>query len=321
MQAMHLAGIDLNLALVLHALLHERSVSRAAKRVGLSQSATSHALARLRRILGDPLVTRTPSGVTPTPRALEIADPLANAVRLLERAFAARPVFDPRTESRRFQVAATDYFELVLLPALMTDLDARAPNTHVWVRPMNAEALEAAKRGDLDLVVGVFPGGVEPPLRSRVVLEDELVCIVRKGHALEGKALSLERFVKEKHILIAPRGMPGGPVDTALAERGVSRTIGVAVPHFLAAAHLVAESDLMLTVARRVADVFMRLLPLRVLAPPLALPKTQLVMVWHARHDDDPAHAWLRDRLVRLTPAPTPATRTRKTARSGRRRP
>jgi len=303
MHRMHLSGIDLNLALVLHALLAERSVSRAAKRIGLSQSATSHALARLRGLLDDPLVTRLPNGIAPTARARELAAPLARAMSLLEDALVHRPTFSPRTAKNRFQIAATDYVELLLLPALVADLEKRAPDLQVWLRPFAADALDAANRGDLDLVIGVFRGEVDAPLRSTVLFDERLVSVVRDRHVLANGRLTLDRFVAARHILVAPRGMPGGIVDDALAARGLSRSIAVAVPHFLAAVHLVARSELVLTVARGIARHFADVLPLRILKPPLPLPPSRVVMVWHARHDDDPAHVWLRSRIAAVARA------------------
>lgn len=299
MQVMHLAALDLNLALVLHALLTERSVSRAAKRLGLSQSATSHALARLRDVLGDPLVVRTPQGVAPTARAEAMVEPLRTAIALLEGALLTPPEFEPLTARRRFHVAATDYAELLLLPSLVADLGRRAPHLEVWLRPVTSDVLASLRRGDVDLVVGVFPKDeIGPGLRSTTLLQDRLVCMVRSGHPLLRKRLTLARFAAARHALVAPRGAPGGPVDDALAARGQSRSVAVAVPHFLAAPHLVAQSDLVLTVAERMARLFARTLPLRILEPPLELPAVRLSMVWHDRHEADAAHRWLRERLV-----------------------
>src|SRR5512143_3358639 len=230
MQTMHLAGLDLNLALVLDALLTERSVTRAAKRLGLSQSATSHALARLRDALGDPLVVRTPHGVAPTARAQTMAEPVKTALALLAGALLTKPEFDPRTAQRRFDIAATDYTELLLLPPLVAQLDRRAPRLQVWLRPVATDVFTSLQRGEVDLVVGVFsPDEIGPDLRSMVLLQDRLVCMVRNGHPLLRKRLTPARFAAAKHALVSPRGTQGGPVDSALAERGLARAVTVAV--------------------------------------------------------------------------------------------
>lgn len=298
MQALHLSSVDLNLAVVLHAVLAEQSVSRAAKRLGLSQSATSHALARLRDAVGDRLVLRTRDGLVPTPRARAMAEPLAAAMSLLEAAFVAKREFDPKSAKHRFSVMGTDYAEIVLLPALVEDLGAHAPNVELRMQPMTRDALTMLRRRDVEMVIGVFPEkDLSGDLRSTVLLEDRLVCVVRKGHPLLRKKLTLARYAAAKHVLVSPRGTPGGIVDDALASRGVSRTVAVTVPHFLAAPHLVAKTDLVLTVAERAARVFVRSLPLEILSPPLDLPRTKLSLVWHRDHDADPAHTFLRDRV------------------------
>lgn len=302
MQNLHISGVDLNLALVLHALLTEKSVSRAGKRLGLSQSATSHALARLRNVLGDPLVIRTRHGVSPTSRAETIAEPLGAAIALLERALLPPATFEPSTAVRRFRIGATDYAELLLLPKLIATLDREAPRVDVWMRPFGEGSIADLRRGELDLVVGVVsPGDVPSSVRTRRLLDDRLVCVVRRGHPLARGRLTLARFAAAKHALVAPRAKPGGPVDDALAARGLERRVAVAIPHFLVAPHVVAETDVVLTLAERIARHFARLLPLRVLEPPLDLPPVQLSMLWHERHDVDPGHAWIRETLARLT--------------------
>ena len=298
MQAMHLSSVDLNLAVVLHAVLAEQSVSRAAKRLGLSQSATSHALARLRDALGDRLVVRTRDGLVPTPRARAMAEPLGAAMALLEDAFVAKREFDPRTAKRRFQVVGTDYAEIVILPALVADLAERAPHVELRMQPMSREALTMLRRRDVEMVIGVFPDkDLSADLRTTTLLEDRLVCVVRKGHPLAKKKLTLARYAAAKHVLVSPRGIPGGIVDDALAARGASRTVAVTVPHFLAAPHLVAKTDLVLTVAERAARVFVRSLPLAIVSPPLDLPRTRISMIWHRDHEGDAAHAFLRERV------------------------
>src|SRR4051794_6382549 len=154
MHVPHMAGLDLNLALVLHALLAERSVSRAAKRLGLSQSATSHALARLRSALEDPLFVRVPHGIVPTPRAEALEDALAAGLALLEQSLLPPQRFEPARHARRFRIAATDYVEFLLLPRFLGALASEAPNIDVWVRPYSDDALVALQRGDLDFVLG-----------------------------------------------------------------------------------------------------------------------------------------------------------------------
>jgi DNA-binding transcriptional LysR family regulator len=313
MHVPHMSGLDLNLALVLHALLAERSVSRAAKRLGLSQSATSHALARLRSSLQDPLFLRLPRGIAPTPRAEALAEPLARGLALLEQSLVAPPRFDPASTARRFRIAATDYVEFLTLPRLLGALAAQAPQVDVWVRPYSDDALSALERGDLDLVLGLSRPEKSAGLRSLDLLTERLVCVVRAGHPLTRGRLTLARFAAARHVLIAPRGRPGGPIDDALATRGLERHVTVAVPHFLAAPHIVAETDLVLTVAERIAASFAGVLPLRILELPFELPVLRGCMFWHERHQGDPAHAWFRGRVAEMAPdvsAPRPWKRS-----------
>jgi DNA-binding transcriptional LysR family regulator len=297
----HMSGLDLNLALVLHALLAERSVSRAARRLGLSQSATSHALARLRSALDDPLFLRAPRGILPTPRAEALARSLAAGLLLLEQSLLPPLRFEPATAQRQFRIAASDYVELVLLPRFLGALASEAPDIDVWVRPYSDEALDKLQRGDLDLLLGVAgPEASRPGLQSLQLITERLVCVVREGHPLTRGRLTLQRFAAAKHVLIAPRGHPGGPIDDALAARSLKRQIAVAVPHFLAAPHIVAQTDLVLTMAERVAASFATVLPLRILELPFQLPPVRGLMLWHERHASDPAHTWFRQRLTAM---------------------
>jgi len=308
MHDLHLSAVDLNLAPVLHALLAERSVSRAAKRLGLSQSATSHALARLRELLGDPLLVRSKGGLVPTPRALALEEPVERAIRGLEGTFLGRPSFDAKTARRRFVIATSDYVEIILLPGLISRLAEEAPGIDLVVRAIEGGAEDELRRGEVDLAFGLLQDGAEAnALRWVRLLDDDFVCMMREGHPLAQGQLDVARFVSARHALIAPRGRPGGPVDEALAELGLTRRVALLVPHFLVAPHVVARTDLLLTIARRIAVTFAEMLPLAIVESPLALPTFTVGMQWGERNDADPGHAWLRQRLVEAARALGPA--------------
>lgn len=318
----HISGFDLNLLLVLHALLEERSVSRAGKRIGLSQSATSHALSRLRGALDDQLLIRDRHGVTPTARAEAMAAPLSDALDLLESTLFATTRFEPATAKRRFHIAATDYAELLLLPALSNALARSAPEVELWVHPFTDDALDALERGKLDLVVGVFdPKQPARGLRAARLLDDRLVCTVRAGHPLTRGKLTLARYESAQHALIAPRGKPGGAVDDALAAQGRKRHLSLVVPHFLAAPHVVAETDLVLTLAERVARHFALRLRLRILGLPVKVPSVRLSMLWHERQQKDRGHEWLRERVEQVARAVELAPQPPRGAGTARRQP
>lgn len=325
MHTMHLAGLDLNLALVLHSLLAERSVSKAARRLGLSQSATSHALSRLRQLLSDPIVVRVPGGLAPTARAEAIAAPLASAMALLERSLLSAPDFDPKTARRRFLLGAADYAGFVLLPDLLARVAHEAPGIDVWVRPVGEDPDLQLGMGDFDLSVGVVrPGGRAPGIREQRLFDERFVCIVREGHPLTKGKLTLERFVEARHAFIAPRGRPGGIVEDALARLGLERRVALAVPHFLVAPHIVARTDLVLTVAERIAKAHTACLPLRILQPPLALGGFSIAMSWHERNDQEPGLAWMRGCLAELAAGlaePRRAARKRANAGAARQSP
>lgn len=295
---MHLEAMDLNLLVALRALLEERHVTRAARRVGLSQPAMSHALARLRGLLDDPLLVRTSKGMQPSARASGIVRPLARALEDVERALAAPKAFDPTTSTQTFRIATNDYIELVVLPRLLATLSREAPGVDVRVASLGSRAFEHLGEGRSDIAIGVVGAMGEPipprGIRSRRLLTDDFVCVVREGHPRLKKRLSLDDFVSLSHALVAPRGKSGSVVDTALAKLGKTRRVAVEVPHFLVAPHIVRETDLILTLARRVARALAPLLGLRQLAPPLELPGFSMAMVWHERQHNDPAHVWLR---------------------------
>lgn len=295
---MHLSSIDLNLLVVLQALLRERSVSRAAKRLGLSQSATSHALARLRDALGDRLFIRTSKGLVPTARAERMAESLLEALGTLERSLFGVPDFVAGTAERRFHVGTSDYTEHVLFSALLTRLAKEAPKMDLWSKPYPSDGSAALAQGELDLIIAPFLMGRES-LQSVELWEDRFVCVARRGHPLLKKGkLTLEAFAEAQHAFIAPRGTPGGAVDDALEALGRSRRIAFSTPNFLVAPQVVARTDLVITLASRVAHAFAKLLPLTLFAPPLKLPGFRVSMFWHDRKDTDPAHRFLRSQVV-----------------------
>ncbi|MFZ5482369.1 MAG: LysR family transcriptional regulator [Myxococcota bacterium] len=278
----------------LHALLETGSVTRAAKWMGVTQSAMSHTLARLRADLGDPLLVRSGRGLVPTARAEAMAPRLREAVEALEAAMAAAPAFHPATARRTLRVATTDLVELALLPAVLARLGHEAPGVDLQVRAaLDAETALAA--GQVDLAIQ--PLRADAPvagLRTRALFHERFTCAMRRGHPLAEGELTPERFAAARHALVAPRGTPGGVVDEVLAARGLSRRTVVIVPTFLVVPHLVATTDLVVTLPERIAVAFAGLLPLAVVPHPLDLPGFTISMVWHERAHADPGHRWLR---------------------------
>jgi DNA-binding transcriptional LysR family regulator len=302
MHAAHtdLADVDLNLILALDALLAERHVTRAAARLGITQSAASHALARLRDVLDDPLLVRGPHGtMLPTARATALAPAVHRILVDLSAVLRGDAAFDPATARRTFRIGTSDYVELVLMPRLVERLRRTAPNIDLWLYSVADHGDEALAAGTVDVIVGPPRGAARPAGSYEKVLFDEsFTCIVRKGHPLAKTNLTLPRYCAAPHLLVAPRGTPGSLVDNALSAIGRSRRIALAVPHFLVVPYLIASSDLIATLATRVATTFADTLGLVTMQPPLALPKFQMATAWHERNQDDPPHRWLREQLL-----------------------
>jgi DNA-binding transcriptional LysR family regulator len=294
-----LAGVDLNLMVALDALLEAENVTRAARRIGLSQSALSSALGRLRHLFGDRLLVRAPGGMAPTPLGRRLREPVRRA--LDEVAGMLRPPgpFDPRAP-HRFRIAVTDYVGLVLLPAIAARVLRAGPAIDLEVRTMDDWLLPAddLDRGALDVAVSFFRE-VPPRLRAKHLFDEEFTCAVRRGHPTVGRRLGLRQYTALPHLLVSPRAGVTGTVDAALASRGLSRRVAVTVPHFAVAPAVLARTDCVATLAGRVARLGARLAPLRLLAPPLALRGFAVQMVWHPQTDSDPAASWLRTQILK----------------------
>lgn len=291
---------DLNLLIALDALLQEENVTRAAARVGLSTPAMSHALARLRTQVGDPLLVRTGQRMVPTPRAAGLRGRVEAVVREARDVLARPPIEDVRALDRTFRIHTSDH----LISVLGSDLDrlARdAPGVTLHVMPCVAETPALLRDGAIDLAIGVFDyspySELPSDLRIQQLYEDEFTCVVRAAHPTVKRALTLAQYAALEHIQIAPRGNPGGYVDELLARHGLQRRIQRALPYFLAGLALVAETDYVLTCSVVLARRMQRRFGLRLVAPPrdLGLEPFQFSQLWHPRHDRDPPHRWLRD--------------------------
>jgi DNA-binding transcriptional LysR family regulator len=288
-----LAAIETNLVIALHALLEEQSVALAAKRIGLSDSATSHALARLRDAMGDPLLARAGRRLVRTPRGQELLEPARRAVEALDAVFRRPEPFDPRRLERAFRIATTDHVQLVLLRELDASLSTRAPAANLYCMPMDRGSLAAIREGSVDLSIGVFDVPHADIGRTPLFVE-QFASVVRRGHRLLRGKLTLERWASEAHVLVAPTGTPHGLVDELLERQGLRRRVARTLPNFVDALLLVSSTDYVVTLPRTVVRPFASLLGLRALKVPVAMSRFWISMVWHRRHDVDPAHAWLR---------------------------
>lgn len=325
--AVNLSAIDLNLLLVLSVVLEERSATRAAERLHVTQSAVSNALARLRELLGDPLVVRNARGLTPTPRAQELAPLLAAAVAQLQRVVDGAAPFDAQTCTRTFSLACADGQQLTDLPPIARALEHAMPLAKLRVVSIDALiANDGLASGDVD--VAIAPQLAHPGLSWIALYADDPVALVRRAHPIRGKSLTKAAFAATPQVdLHVALGRPG--VGNAMAEKlfrdaGLTREVVLSVPSFAAAAMAVATTDWLVCMPRRVARALAASLDLRLLELPLPRVALELGLVWHVRTDADPASRAFRELLVRTLRSPaqrlTPGSPARDRSTPARRR-
>ncbi|WP_394829274.1 LysR family transcriptional regulator [Pendulispora albinea] len=298
---MNLGGIDLNLLVVLDALLVEQHVTRAARRVGLSQPAMSNALGRLRRLLGDPiLVPGVRRKLVPTARAHALAAPLHRILGELGDALDPAPPFAPERTRRAFTLVTNDYMQAAVLVPLARRLSAEAPFVDLVLQPPFRYAdWDAVLSGGAD--AALLPvGDTELPrgLHRRTLLIDPFVCIVRRGHPRVSRRLTLKTYLSLPHVVVSPGGV-GGPstVDKAIGQLGASRRVGLKVAFFNVAPLAVASTDFVATLPASLAHVHLRRLGLRAFPPPIEVPPVEHSLFWHDRTEHAAEHAWLRERI------------------------
>lgn len=291
--------IDLHLIRVLHTVITERSVSRAALRLGMHQPAVSGALRRLRTLAGDPLLVRSGAGMQPTDAALAMVEPAASILRAAEVLFSDARGFAPRSATRSFRIAASDYLDPLFLPRLVARIKAEAPLCPVEILPLSADAHYHAHlaQGEADVVIGNWP---EPPgdLHLGRLFADEVVCLVSREHPAVRRGWSQEDWLAAEHIAPTPTH-PGarGVIDAHLDALGLARRITVRCAHFSLIPAMVAGSLLVLTTGRQFCERYAQQLPLAVLPAPLAFPRLMYYQLWHARTHHSTAGAWLREAI------------------------
>lgn len=308
-----LHGIDVNLLVAFDILVHERSVTRAAKRAGVTQSAMSHTLRRLRELLDDALLVRGRNGMVLTPRAESLAVPVRGGLVTLARALADSGPFQPALADRTFRIVSPDLFDIVVLPALLRRLAVDAPNVNLAVIAANRSLDAALETGDVDLAIRpvlqdasteLMPLSDSSELRQRSLFRDQHRVFVRPDHPVLGnrKRITLSMYTSMAHVLVSPGGDGPGVVDLALKRLGLERRIALRVPHFASAQAIAAQSDLVLTAPSALANAGANASALRSVAAPLDLPGHSITMVWHSRFTDDPGHGWLRDVMSEVAP-------------------
>jgi len=295
---LNLRHLDLNLLLVFDALMQEQNLSRAAVRLNLSQPAVSNALARLRSQLDEPLFVRTARGMQPTSRAHVLHTSVRQALRLLQEGLDPAGDFDPAAADQLFTLSMNDYAQASLLPRLSQRLQTVAPNVRLTVRSDAADSLPAwLTTGMLDLAVDYLYFD-NPDLCYQPLLEEQLVVIARAGHPLFDQPLTLEAYQHHLHVAIPGRGGRGSPLEIVLGSAKVHRQVQLFVPHYLSIPLIVAQSDLLGTVPRRLAEHFAGFLPIRLAPLPLEAPPVQVSLIWHRQQERVPGHRWLREAVA-----------------------
>ncbi|BAY63882.1 transcriptional regulator [Calothrix brevissima NIES-22] len=293
-QQINLANIDLNLLVVFDALMSERQVTRAGERLGLSQPATSNALARLRKLTHDDLFVRTNAGLQPTPLAIALAEQIQPALQQIQTALSPEQNFDPTTSDRLFTIGMTDYVEFTVLPRLLEKLEQVAPNIKIQIRSGDRQhLLSLLDAGEVDLICGLFPEQIAWH-EAQFLFQERYVCVCRQDHPLIGDSLSLENYIANAHLLVSIQEDMIGRVDKLLAEKNLSRHIAISIPHFLVAPSILARTNLIATLAQRVAQAFADSQNLKVLPCPLPIKGFSVFMRWHRSTRDRAAHTWLR---------------------------
>jgi LysR family transcriptional activator of mexEF-oprN operon len=287
-------GVDLNLLVAFATVMRERSTTRAGERLFVSQPAVSHALRRLRAILGDPLFIRVRQGLLPTPRAEALYRDLLPSLEAIERSLQERDAFEPASSERVFRLGLPSALDVCVTPLLLEKLAREAPGVNLVVRPVNLHTgVALLDSEEIELSVSAFPT-IESWHRRRNLGSRNYGCVFDGRRLRIGSPITLKRYLELPHLLTSFSGERSGVVDTALAKRGLTRRVLVACD-FATLPFYLSKCDAVATLPAYAAKVFAERLALSCSKPPLALPDFPLSMIWHGRHDNDAGHRWLRE--------------------------
>lgn len=300
-------SIDVHLLRVLHMLLTECSVSRAARRLNQSQPAISTALRRLRELTGDPLLVRSKNGMTPTERGVALLEPVKQALANIENIVIGQPRFEPATSRRIFNVATPDYLAPALLGRILARFHSLAPHAQIIFHSFSPEQDFAGLLADgtLDVVIGNWP---HPPeqLRLSPLFDDEVVCMMREEHPLAGRPLTMKHYLDAEHLAPTPYAVgQRGVVDLHLARERLKRNVVAWVPYFSLAPYMLMESNMLFTCPRAFAEHFARLLPVALARSPIEYPPMAFYLLWHDRAHYAEDCRWFREQIIAVARAST----------------
>lgn len=297
---MNIADLDLNVLVVFAAMLQHQSVTRAGQALNLSQPAMSAALAKMRVQLGDPLFVRTGHGMRPTPRALQLAEPVHKLLDIVRLDVLQQPPFDPSTARRVFTIITPDIGETVFLPKMLAYAQQHAP--HIAIRSMaisSEGAGEALEVGKADLAIGYFPDLAKAGFFQQRLFKNSFVSIVRANHPRIRDELTMEMFLAEAHAIVRPAGRTH-LFERFLDAKHIKLDVRVELSHFASLLTIISSSDLVATVPRDIGHVFATLAKIRLVDPPLQPPSFHLMQHWHSIVNADPANIWLRHMVKSL---------------------
>lgn len=305
----NLRNFDLNLLLIFDALMAERSVTRAAEKVHLSQPAMSQALSRLRNLLDDQILVKTESGLMPTPRAEAMIQPAKEAIIQLQQWLYEPEPFDPETSTKCFILHTVEYFDCVILPRVLKQVGDEAPNTRFEIEFLGEKLPEEElSSGHLDFAIGVEGLWMaQQRLRSTSLIEDTMVILVRDSHPLRAQ-VSLDQMSEYQYVDYSeqPYQLKFGVsemksfIDLWCQHHGVKRSIMITAANYLSAGRFVAETDYMMILPRRIAEILSQSMPLRILETNFDSMPFQINLIWHPRYEDVPAHIWFRKQLLQI---------------------
>jgi DNA-binding transcriptional LysR family regulator len=298
---MNLKSVDLNLLVAFDALMSERSVSRGAAKLGITQSALSHALKRLRIMFGDPLMRRGPRGMEPTERALSLQQPMKAILANIHSIISTKLAFAPATTKRTFKLSMSDAMSVEALPLIVRKLRKTAPNIDLLVTSSGPrDACARIINDEVEIAIGVFPH-VPPELLRRELYRDQLVCVADKNHPLLRHGRMDEKsYLSSPHVTVAPNLDSGVQLDDIFVAMGFNRRVVATVPHYIALPALIRGTDLIAHTRLRLLNVLRSSSNLVVFSipAPIRVPELSFEQIWHARHEGDPGHRWLRDLII-----------------------
>jgi DNA-binding transcriptional LysR family regulator len=298
---MDIRKVDLNLLVVFDMLLRLQSVTKTAEALGMSQPAMSLALSKLRTAFGDPLFVRGSRGLSPTPRAEQLAVPVQHVLDQIKNDVLRQPSFDPATTERTFTFNMADVGELVFLPRLRAHLQAVAPGANIrTVSTPPGQLAEALQSGEVDLAIGYFPGLQGAVIYQQRLFSHSFVCIVRKDHPVFRSQITKKRFLEAQHVVVDQEGKSHELFEETLAAQGLTRRVALSIPHFLAIPLVVAESDLIVTVPYAIGASFAKMANLKMLRPPIQVGQPEVKQHWHARFHHDQVNQWIRGVVAEL---------------------